>query len=1057
MVRGLEPRNTPKPADKSKSADGGIETAKLEVIKVLNELHELESHKQRRTGESGFDYSRILRSVQERLPQVTNVAGLYSTLFQEGISPGVMERMSEKLNLRLPNQGLESYIKNRFFGPDVVSEIDVNFKEEAGGQEWLRGFVAEQLSHRNLDLGTAHRVQELAHGASRVYGSSAESITRLMFMCSSDELEGGGSARHPDPVAQLERVITARQKEGQARDVSTERNFFTQMKRFFCVYADITAEVIRSAARPEVKTAVDKASKRAFSHFLRSEEFQSARWDQEKSTPDPFDVFRQMLLKEKDTNPWLVDDCRHTPFDTAKFGLLMSEDVPRGLVSEAARFLNNYRASLCAEKTNELLKSIGMSKKNPDGTLPEGLAKKVQNAVAEVRAFNQQEQPGSEDDHSRIEELSSFVSNNLVYSSDTGGIHPFTVLLRTVDAKRIVTRDSFRQEFNSFLSYIPSIQEIKGEGVEGVDADAAKKIAIIASSVKEFLDTKDPYMDIPLLALEDQSIRMLLTARSQQSWFDEAVLQEGPYAYVEDRKAHKEGPLLQPRDLSDMSKEQIQNLKKNFDTAKGVDTNSKREWISRACAIWNDIPNSYNTIAKFALRQAERFYSTQGKYGLVFYPSATSAMNDVVSRLFPRIVREDYILISNQEYDGMTDAFTNHGAGVEAIYCNDRKEKRAKGIDVIFTEMMERIEARKRLPAAVLLSSKTRFGDALGVAETKKEPNIYGLGELIKKFKERCPGIPVIVDGCQSVGRNDSGENNLERLGCDIYVNSGAKALGVENVAMLAIRKSPDDIKTQDESSREYIDEELLDHVEGGVDGIPSHWLSHVVNSDILKDPIIKLSPGKSTVDIRRVAALGIAFQVLNSRADSWKSDVNEKPQTLRERVANRMQELTRYAIAKTTEYPEILLTKPDFPFSAQITSSVFEEPTIRKQFGCQVVYPVHRKGADYNGILTVTFPNLGIVRHRGGPKDALVRDEYIKTTLQREGYLVEQCLPGQNAVRISFHYLHEEKDIDDLFEAIANAHVAFLRREMEKNKSIDSFARVVQLTPNTPDTWMEN
>ncbi|GEM_PF-5415708 len=1058
MVRELgQQRNSVKPQDRTSSAEGNIENAKSEAIKVLTELHEMEAHKERRTGESGVDYSRTLRNIQQLLPNVRNAAGFYDILFQEGVSPGVIERLGDRLNLRLPNQGLESYVKTRFFGAEVVSDANLRLKPETGGKEWFESFITEQLSRRNLNLGVAHRVQTLARDMSQKYGSEAAATTRLMFMSSSDELESGGGTRYPDPVARLEKVVTARKMESPTNVIPSEKNFFEDMRRFLGVYADITANVIRSTGNQEVKVQIDKGAKRALSHFLRLEEFQSTQWNQEKRPPNPFNVFREMLLKEQDMNPWLVDDCRDTPFDVGKFGLLMSEDVPRGLVAEAARFLNNHQSALYAEKVEELLKSEKKTKKNENGTLPEGMAKKVKDAVAKIQTLNTSGETILDDDKSRIKALSKFVEENLVFSKDKGGIHPFTVLLRTVDTKKIVTHDQPRQEFNSFLSYIPSIQSIIEAGSGEIDEDAGKKIAIIASSVKEFLDNTESYMDIPILSLDDQSIRTLLTARSQQSWFDEEVLRKGPYAYMQDKKNHPEEPLIQPRDLSDMSENQIQNLKKNFDTAKGVDTNSKRKWISRACAVWNDIPNSYNTITKFALRQAERFYNTQGKYGLVFYPSATWAMNDVVSRLFPRVSEEDYIIISNQEYNGMTDAFTNHGASIEAMYCNDRARGKAKDINTIFSEMVERIdEGRKRLPSAVILSSKTRFGDALGVAEGKKEPNSYGLGDLIKKLKDRYPGIPVIVDGCQSIGRNDRGENNLERLGCDIYVNSGAKALGIENVAMLAVRKAPEGKEAAPETPSEP-DGTGRDWLRVGSGTGGDHWLSHIEESEILKNPIAKLSPGKSTIDIRRVAALGIAFQIQNSRVDSWKVDAKERSQTQRERIANRMQELTKYAIAKTSEYPEILLTNPEFPFNAQITDSVVHEPAIQKQFGCQVVYPVHRKSADYNGILTVTFPNLGVVKHKEGLKESLIRDDYTKIALQREGYLIEQCLSGQNAVRISFHYLHEEKDIDDLFETIAKIHIAFLKKQMEKNPSIDSFSGVVKYTPNTPDTWMEN
>jgi len=75
---------------------------------------------------------------------------------------------------------------------------------------------------------------------------------------------------------------------------------------------------------------------------------------------------------------------------------------------------------------------------------------------------------------------------------------------------------------------------------------------------------------------------------------------------------------------------------------------------------------------------------------------------------------------------------------------------------------------------------------------------------------------------------------------------------------------------------------------------------------------------------------------------------------------------------------------------------------------------------------------------------------------LGKLGYPVEQCHFGRRGVRISFHYLHEAKDVDELFKIMEKIHIDFLTKLVAR-KGIKTFAELQKESPNISDDWMED
>ncbi|MBI5457816.1 hypothetical protein HY971_03785 [Candidatus Kaiserbacteria bacterium] len=1031
---------------------------------------------------------------------------MYDALFDAGVPAAALEDFGRNVAKRgVPDNQLFStgYIKEKFFSKGVISEAGLKFNPGEGGEAWLSKHVQEELEGlRGFDLGAACKVQDLARSMGTQYGNSAAMMTRLMFVCSGNEPGAEErSVRFSDPAEKIGLLVRSRLAEARTKGVREENTFVEGMQMFLGVYADITAKVLQNA-KPEQQANIHERSKAMLSKLLQSEQLRAAHLDPGKSPPDPFSIFSELLREEGAINPWVVGDSTETPFDIGKFHLLISPDVPRGLVADAVFVLNNYQEALLAQDVAKIPASVQKYKDRQrqagaNAELPSGLdiTKALTNAASRIcrlrgEKFNA---PNPKEDTEEVLRLKRQEYERIVedFVRPLGrGIPPFSALLRIVDPKKVVRDGQIRDDFIPLLKSIPKFSDT---------AEDADKVRIVASSVKTFLEDPDPYLDVPLLGTEgDYSLRTLLTIRANE-WFDKEILLRGPYAHSDRKGAPPPEPLIPPRDTWRVPKERLVELAKNFNTAAGAKWLWAREWIEDACKILRRLPNSYENILGFASRESKRYYKMPGEYEVVFYASATDAMSNIVDKLFPNMVAGDYFIGSPQEYESMADPLIHKGARFEAAYINERigDTRRTKTPDQFYDDIVRIIESPRkdgRLPRAIFLSSKTRFGDAVGVTppeprrvldengkETGEEkmfytPNTHGLSMIIQRLKSRYPSVPVAVDGCQSVGRNDRDED-LSRLGCDIFINSGGKGPGIENVSMVAIRKV----------SLEQRDDK------GNVvrkDGKPvfttpeHHWLEHITDEKVLRNPESVLTPGKGTVDISRVAALGFALQLLDSRIDTWSVIDPSDKRKQRDRIADHMGAMTEHMLTRTQEYAGSLfkrLQTANLPFPIPDEASLAKNPEFVKRFGCQVVHPAHQNIIDYDGIVTLTFPNIGtverknVVLNEGTPEQRELRipyrDNYLKTALDREGWPSEQCKKGGNAWRFSVHAstFPTNEHIDNLVEKIADVHIEFLKLQIEKgnrladkagdeNLRITSWESLLERTENVQDyEWLED
>lgn len=968
---------------------------------------------------------------------------LYDVLFEAGIPTAPLENFGRAVAQHgIPEEQKfnPAYIRKRFFGEGVVPGEGLLSQAEIqctmGGDAWLQDFIKPRGGEK-FSLESARRVQLAGRTAEARYGPGAAAVTRLMYMCSHQD------HGKPSPTTfalsreqRLER-LTMSDLHDVTDNPDSPKTFFEQMRHFLSVYADITSKVLANARTVDARKEIGDRASSFLVQFIQSEEFQAEK------VPDPFVLFQQKLLSDasgklQSPNPWVFVDTKETPFTVAKFGLMMTEDGARGLTADSVEFLNNYKGALIARKTRDVLEAVRKHQELSPKPLPAKLIERLDYMCEEVRTTGYNIDPKA-DSAQRIDALGDFVKGNIVFPKGTDeGMHPFTTLIRMIDPEKIVANPERQSEFvfllREFENEIERVKEGKGN-VEG-------RTRIIASSVKELLQSDDPFLDIPLSFQANQSIRMLITNGSNE-WFDKDILAFGPYARSDKSSSRHLEPLIRPRDLSDKSPVEIMQLKKNFNTAKGVDMVSKRNWIQRTTDRWNDLKDvtdkdysadkNYRMMLNFTHGVVDKFWGMQSKFAIAIYPSASAAMNGVFARLLPTPQEGDYLIVSKQEYDGMTDVFIDKNIKIVAIDCN-------QPADMIFADIQKEVKERGRPYYAALLSSKTRLGDSSGIGTGKDTPSIYALGALNQMLKKAYPTKLIAVDGCQSVGRNDRGENDINRLYCDVYISSGGKALGVRNVGVAALRKPQK--------------------------GESEHWLSHLQDHpQVLKNPVRKLGIGKSTIDIGRAAGLGIALQQLDSNIDTWGlGHPGEKQPQQREVIAQRMQELTRHTITRANEYARNLLTDlytdPAVKLRDPLSEELIRNPAVQKQFGCLIVHPAVRKDVDYNGILAIRFPSMGARVIEGPVQEGAVEgsagertyegDDYILTELQKLGYSIEHCL-GTFGIRISFHPLHTESDIDELFEDLRKIHVGYLKKIINE-KALNTFAELQDTAPNVPD-----
>jgi selenocysteine lyase/cysteine desulfurase len=285
----------------------------------------------------------------------------------------------------------------------------------------------------------------------------------------------------------------------------------------------------------------------------------------------------------------------------------------------------------------------------------------------------------------------------------------------------------------------------------------------------------------------------------------------------------------------------------------------------------------------------------------------------------------------------------------------------------------------------ILISSKTRFGDAPCSRSKGNKPNTYYLQRLIAALRERHPVTFVVLDGAQSIGRALP-EHQL--LGADVFLGSGAKALGTGEAGFIALRN------------------ELAASVGYQPSMLP---LDHIV-------------------------AMGMA---LNNH-DSCQRDLRRMEGNCGEQgqhegwynIARRMRHLTTCALQEAQSHGANVLRLLQANGAQGIDERLRGagellggEKGLQRLFGCEVLSPYHCNPLDHVGILTLLFPNM--------------KGEQMAGELARRfyGMQVLPCRHRNRALRISFDYGHSAKDVSELFTAMATTQSHIAARDVLEGK----------------------
>lgn len=1053
-VAGKKPVGNEEPAREAETAHA-VKVATMHVLDYLRRAQEHSLVQAARYGLAPLDFNRLLYDVKHAhgSNEINSTAAIFDHLFEGGVPAQIMRDLYDQLDVVLPyGQDLETYVAQRFFGVPVVRDAEPGCKIDRkegiyGGKELLEIIVNQKFAGDEalrIPLDLAHEVRECIKDVGNIHGAQASAMTRLMFVCS---WQKGQPTK--DAVSNIRRVVET-QNEAPLAGIRPQKNFFDRMQDFFGVYADISRKVIRHAKREKRPELYAKAES-VLSVFLNDPALHTIR------SADPFEAFGA-TMRDRGINPWLTGDAKDTPFDASKFHLLITPEVPRGLVADAAFFLDNYKEALFIQEVHKLLNEIDgfVEKQSAEGksaNLSKNLKDKVDYMIKRIASVEQKPVSIPESIAHRRLVLEDFASRQ------SRSLSAFSVLLRALDAERVVRNEYAKEDFYTLVSAMPRLSLEDVEGVEARDQQE-KKIEIFGSSVYRFLRNTDPHLDVPLLGIEgNASVREIIITNAERRWFDRSVIDQGPYVYSSYPDKPPSARLITPRDLLGKTEEDIARDKENFNSGAGAAWLPRRPWLNDAGDVMAKHLNSYKNVLGFAHGEVDTHYQSGPERVVAFYPSVSDAMSDVVAGLFSSMGAEDYIITSTQEYGTVTKPFTKQGVRVRAVNCDQPFDKVIKDIDAIVRE-----EGRPAVASA--FSSKTRLGGAVGLVpaakKTTKEgrtirvdtdkPNSYGLAQLYRHMAEQHPSTYTFTDSSQALGRNDLGED-LSKIPCDVLVASGGKALGVKNVGLVSIRRTtkppPEPPVTEDAQAIARYHEAVRLH-------------------KIWSNPLANLTPGEGTVDTDRIAALGIALQRLHSRTDTsgirrTMSEAPDSPRerkyyarrverdwnlTERERVAERLERLTWYTKRKAEAYGKTLLENPEFPFSSELTDALRRDPAVLEQFGCQIVEPAHDKVVDYFGLLTVNFPNLGKL-HKSGSG----RENYLGRALDKLSGLRDTILPGVGPGRKAWRICvlparHERDDIDTLFQKFERIHIQFLKQELERKPAIRNFATLRAFTP---------
>lgn len=374
----------------------------------------------------------------------------------------------------------------------------------------------------------------------------------------------------------------------------------------------------------------------------------------------------------------------------------------------------------------------------------------------------------------------------------------------------------------------------------------------------------------------------------------------------------------------------------------------------------------------FTRRALDTYYSTGRNYEYFPFGSATAAFEWFLLQQFPHLHAGDNIAMTDEEYDLLPRYFLERcgETGVRPVALRHPSEERLRTDEELLAAFEEVMDPQTLM---VLISSKTRFGDAPCSRPRGDRPNTYYLQHLIAKLKERHPTTLVTLDGAQSIGR---AVPEYQLLGADLFLGSGAKALGTGEAGFVALRN------------------ELAASVGYQPSMLP---LDHIVAMGMALN-----NHDEPRHDLRRMEG-NVGEQ---GQHEGWYN------------IARRMRHLTMCALRQAQDYGgnvlQLLRQNDAHGLRKRLQETEARlggEAGLKRLFGCEVLSPYHCNQRDLVGILTLLFPNI--------------KGEQMAQDLARwfPGTQVLPCRNRNRALRISFDYGHSAQDVEELFDSMAETH----------------------------------
>lgn len=910
----------------------------------------------------------------------------------------IIDNILPELNLH------ENDLKNNLIRKGVY--IAENIECQMGGQCFLQElFLKQETKISNvLSLEIINRYLLLQQQVIDVFGIEYKEITLILFLCLNAN------------ITELENIVNAQisaYSESKAENKKEDFNFFKHFAYFLNVYADVTQYLVENSRN---SLQIHKRSMNVLKLILEDRRLQEhKRIIGGESDFNLYDILREHLdLKHQQKSLWFCGKLNDTPFDAKKIESLITKEISREALACVLVELNDYqrknlfRTILEKVKTREQLLEKGHNKQ----------LQKVEKALNSLINKAQLKFNKGKDREEKIELTKSYILSltdplSAIIMPNGKSVMPRDIIVRLLHPKTIVNDFSIQDEFKIFINRIKQ-------------SEGTRENPALAKSLKTVLYMDDPFLDVPLDKFKRKTIRGVLMELLFDN-FDEKTIRHG-------FSSEEQGmlfPLVDAEGLSE-TKEQIS---KNFNTCtKGIE----RLWITNAAKEMSE-DSSYHESITFGRQEVEKFLVAKKNgirnYEIYFDYSGTRVFNKLM-HCFPDIDDKDEILITGHEYGSMMRFFKKR------VHVNLFDQKGS--VEGFVSEIIEKVNLQHT--KMILISSKTRFGEAPCSLNNKKTNTVY-LGKVVEQLKKvlhnrwcyldkkgdstkddieeieeitKVDGknyyclksnpntyyseekvqriyIPIVIDGCQSLGRK---ADNLSILQPDVYFASGKKALGVGDVSFIALSQE----------FKQYLQE------------TKSFFFEDKPQSFDLER--------EGTIPRRRIISMGLALLMQRSKEDLMRVEGNfgeNRNKPLSQKISERMSLLTRYSIKKASEYGrDFVNNKKNIINSGLLVDDEGNELSTNKlsnTFGCKLYSPKHYNSQDFTGILTIYFPN--------------VKGERLYKIIKKQGYEILPCRYKNRALRISMHYLHEEEDIDNLFKAIQEAHATILKDSIEKEKPI--------------------